>query len=295
MPALFAGQSASILLAGSPNSLTLKARASDGERKERVRPRRTDLVLAPLWARQRVAALGDRWAAFPSEREGLRGEILRVALHHGIASRFTAFVAVHKGITVEGEPVQVVQPVELPVGWDPAFLGMPLHPAQAAPVAGIAYSLAAPESAVSLARDLAASLATPMRRERQERIMKGRSDSGEGAPTDPADELALRQDANGSYGGDIGRTAAALSALVLLGSTRKSGLRRQAVRKACDWLKKQSGDLAGRVLEMIAAAESGVDKQQLLVEFEDLLSQLADKKAEGKVLERVIEQVRSDL
>lgn len=287
LPALFAGQSAAVLLAGSPKSLTLKARTSDGQLKQQVRPRRTDLDLAPLWARQRVAALEDRWAAFPSEREGLRAEILKVALEHGIASRFTAFVAVHKEISVDGEAVEVVQPVELPVGWDPAFLGGPMPSPQSAPAAGIAYSMAAPEIRIDRLSSMVDSPRASLDRGHEKRLRPGRADADQPLPPDPSEELALRQNANGSYGDDVSRTAAALAALVLLGSTRKTGLRRQAVRKAYDWLKQQTDELASRALEMVEAAESDADLQQLVVDFGKLLGQLAKAGEEGRMLLKV--------
>ena len=50
----------------------------------------------------------------PFEEDALRPEILRVALAHGVVSRWTAFVAVDTSVTVDGEPVEVVQPVEHP-------------------------------------------------------------------------------------------------------------------------------------------------------------------------------------
>jgi len=67
-----------------------------------------------------------------------------------------------------------------------------------------------------------------------------RAQSANSAPTDPpeadAGAVARAQSADGSFGGDVGRTAAALLVLLLLGHTRKKGDRRRTVQKAVDWL-----------------------------------------------------------
>ncbi|MCB9759086.1 MAG: VWA domain-containing protein [Alphaproteobacteria bacterium] len=73
-----------------------------------------------------------------------------------------------------------------------------------------------------------------------------------------AQRLAASQDADGSFGGDVARTAAALLALVLFGHTRRKGLRRRAVLKAASWLEAhRSRPEAAAALEALAAAEAG--------------------------------------
>lgn len=69
--------------------------------------------------------------------------------------------------------------------------------------------------------------------------------------------LARTQGADGSFGGDVGRTAAALLLLVLDGNTRRKGLRRRTLAKAATWLAGQGGALAELALNALAAAESG--------------------------------------
>ncbi|MCB9744434.1 MAG: VWA domain-containing protein [Alphaproteobacteria bacterium] len=75
---------------------------------------------------------------------------------------------------------------------------------------------------------------------------------------DPAGELARLQAADGSFGGDVGRTAAALLALLLLGHTRRKGSRRRTVLKAAGWLEAhKSGPQAALALRALGEAERG--------------------------------------
>ncbi len=74
--------------------------------------------------------------------------------------------------------------------------------------------------------------------------------------------LASTQSADGSFGGDVDRTAAALLVLVLNGSTRTSGLRKRNVQKAAAWLlaRPEAGiptSSAALALAVLYAAERG--------------------------------------
>lgn len=75
--------------------------------------------------------------------------------------------------------------------------------------------------------------------------------------TDLAGTLARSQGADGSFGGDVARTVAALVALVVLGHTRRTGLRRRTALKAAKWLQGRSESLAVQALAWLADAESG--------------------------------------
>ena len=61
-------------------------------------------------------------------------------------------------------------------------------------------------------------------------------------PKDVAGWLARTQSADGSFDADVGRTAAALLALVILGNTRRKGDRRRTVQKAAEWLATRVSD-----------------------------------------------------
>ncbi|MEV6868558.1 VIT domain-containing protein [Streptosporangium subroseum] len=108
-----------------------------------------------IWARARLRTLEDRYA---SGDRSLEGEIVEVSLKYGVLCRFTAFVAVDSQVVAEGGPGhRVIQPVELPSGWEnPAAAAMPMMQtmmvsSSAAPVPppGLAAPGSAPKFAAS--------------------------------------------------------------------------------------------------------------------------------------------------
>ncbi len=97
------------------------------------------------WARAHLRDLEDRYACLAghdvAELTRVEQQITDVSLRYGVLCRFTAFVAVDTRVVTDGtEPHRVTQPVELPAGWDPAVLGLPLEAgfvsAAAAPMPG---------------------------------------------------------------------------------------------------------------------------------------------------------------
>lgn len=351
---LFAGRPALLFIEGAPGEITLTAEEGARGFPMSLVPSKAPegFPIGALWARRRVAALEDRLELDPFEDAALRAEIVKVALPHHIASRFTAFVAVERSRKVEGAMTEVVQPAELPEGWDPGFKGgggggfgaaptgparsggqarqrkrsaaAPMPPARPAPApmpAPLSASMSEPAPAAKPAP-------APMKEEAKSRgggllgrLIGGlpkRAQKVSGAPMSgvpmseasmspsdskiapppPAPEalydydaedafddgvamadmeeeafaeiseggldhgaveqaLVKQQGADGSYGGDVAATAAALVALVLLGHTRQSGLRRRTVLKAAKWLQGQGGDLAAEALALLEAAEAG--------------------------------------
>ena len=77
-------------------------------------------TIRSLWGRARVRDLEDRYAMGVSKPKKLAKEIVEVALETNVLSRFTAFVAVDKSEIVNegGSLQQVIQPVEMPDGWE---------------------------------------------------------------------------------------------------------------------------------------------------------------------------------
>ena len=73
-----------------------------------------------LWGRARVRDLEDRYAMGEKNRDKLAKKIVSVSLATHVLSRFTAYVAVDDSEVVNrgGEQQHVVQPVEIPDGWD---------------------------------------------------------------------------------------------------------------------------------------------------------------------------------
>lgn len=75
-------------------------------------------ALAALWARARLRALEDRYAAAaPGSKDALRKELVSTSLRFGVLCRFTAFCAVDRDSKVAGSEHRVLQPVEAPRGW----------------------------------------------------------------------------------------------------------------------------------------------------------------------------------
>ena len=340
--ALFAGRPVTALLRGT-GPVRVEGRTATGTFTHTLTPTPITFPLGALWARERVAELEDRLTLRPFEEEALRGEILRVALAHHIASRFTAFVAVETTSAADpGTRVEVVQPAALPAEWSSAFGGgggpaggqvvMSASRAMAPRAQTLPPDLAyydeaddegqmlpsAPpplaKSASPLRRALGkmhgavvGALATPSgrdappEREREalasqprpsaapaadlarRRAAPARVEAESTAPApaaDPGAELARTQSADGSYGGSVARTAAALLALVVLGNTRHAGLRKRAVLKAATWLGKHAADPNASVaLAALARVERGDDAGR-----KHELRMLVDESPEGRIL-----------
>ncbi len=115
--------------------------------------RREEPAVTAAWARARLRDLEDRYVAGET---GLEAAIVALSLRFGVLCRFTAFVAVDSRVVNEdGETRRVIQPVELPSGWDTpggqVFLASaPMRP-MAAPMAGAA-PMAAADSGTPRAR-----------------------------------------------------------------------------------------------------------------------------------------------
>ncbi len=201
-----------------------------------------------------------------AEEEAIRPEIVRVALAHGIASRFTAFVAVERSRRVDGTMVEVVQPVPVPDQWaadftvisspaDITFMSSPPMMTYASPAPRAMRRSAMPPAApmmhlADLADDLIMASdvnAAPSR--------KRKGESADGG--DVCGTLARQQRADGSFDGDVRKTAAALVALVQAGHTRISGDRRRTVLKAATWLASRSEAAALAALRVLDTVENG--------------------------------------
>jgi Ca-activated chloride channel family protein len=77
-------------------------------------------TLTPVWARAHLRDLEDAYAVGAAEPRALERQIVEASLRYGVLCRFTAFVAVDARVVTEGGVQhRVVQPVELPDGWEP--------------------------------------------------------------------------------------------------------------------------------------------------------------------------------
>ena len=292
---VFSGRPLPVLLRGAAESIIFDARDPAGRPIELTMAecRRVEFPLGALWARERVAWLEDRLVMEPDREADLRAEILAVALEHKIASRFTAFVAIEERVSHTGERVTVVQPVELPQTWSEKFLTLPdmAGPPMAAS-RFVGMSMQSVQSRVAHAWDGLRSAMTPAGGDSSgpyaeegqgssfeddswaepassasyepplEALRAASSEPVRQPSADPRREvetmLATTQDADGSFGGRVDRTAAALVALLCLGHTRRKGTRRRVVEKAARWLSQHKHEpLAQLALTILARVEGG--------------------------------------
>ncbi|TCN41145.1 Ca-activated chloride channel family protein [Kribbella orskensis] len=105
---------------------------------------RAEGALAAVWARSHLRDLEDQYAVGAGDSQALEHRIVAVSLRHHVLCRFTALVAVDSRVVAEGGPQhRVVQPVELPSGWDlQQFSGLQFAgPAAARPAGDAAMPL----------------------------------------------------------------------------------------------------------------------------------------------------------
>jgi hypothetical protein len=98
--------------------------------------RREAPAVTAQWARAHLRDLEDRYAAVPTE--DLERRITATSLRFGVLCRFTAYVAVDSRagrVVADGELHRVMQPVEMPDGWDAVALSGAPSPARMVAVA----------------------------------------------------------------------------------------------------------------------------------------------------------------
>jgi hypothetical protein len=122
LPDLFPG--APLVVSGryrgsATGSLIVRGTMGDGgDRSVTVAGRRIEApAVTAQWARAHVRDLEDRYAA--GATQDLEKRIIETSLRFGVLCRFTAFVAVDSRVVADGEvPHRVMQPVEVPAGWE---------------------------------------------------------------------------------------------------------------------------------------------------------------------------------
>jgi Uncharacterized protein containing a von Willebrand factor type A (vWA) domain len=141
-----------------------------------------DETLTAVWARAHLRDLEDRYASLPYGMGGddLERTIVATSLRYGVLCRFTAWVAVDERVVTEGgEPHRVIQPVELPSGWEPPVAAPMMLAAAPMPAPGAAPMAAAPME--GFARPTAAPRGRPLFR--RSRGLGGRADKRSEATT----------------------------------------------------------------------------------------------------------------
>ncbi len=107
---LFAGRAAVFFLDGDRTHVTVDS--ADGRFNAQCTVQRTTMPLGALWARDRVKELEDRIISHPRDRGVLEPEIAALGVEHQLQTRLTSFVAVDEQSQVEGEAIEIVQPVD---------------------------------------------------------------------------------------------------------------------------------------------------------------------------------------
>lgn len=127
-------------------------------------------AITAQWARAHLRDLEDSYASGRGSTD-LERTIVETSLRFGVLCRFTAYVAVDSRVVAAGgEPHRVVQPVEMPSGWEPPpVLASSMRPGAAASTMGAPMGApmgAAPGSAWAVSPSPAPSPA-PSRRSRR--------------------------------------------------------------------------------------------------------------------------------
>ncbi|MDT7786640.1 MAG: Ca-activated chloride channel, partial [Pseudonocardiales bacterium] len=103
---------------GMPEAFTVRGRTRDGAEWHQTVAvlEQSEPAVRAQWARAALRDLEDRYA---TGDRAVEDQIVRTSLRYGVLCRFTAFVAVDEKVVSDGTVHRVVQPVELPSGWQP--------------------------------------------------------------------------------------------------------------------------------------------------------------------------------
>lgn len=82
-------------------------------------------ALAAHWAKAHLLDLEDRFDAGAADRVSLERQIVDISTRYKVLSRFTAYVAIDRRVAVDAPDQchQIIQPVDLPAGWNADVLG----------------------------------------------------------------------------------------------------------------------------------------------------------------------------
>jgi Ca-activated chloride channel family protein len=119
IPDLFAGRAAAAFFRLGGRRVKITGRFADGSQLDQELEAREAPLAAidHLWARARIVDLEDEFRA--SRSEAVKKEIVALSIRHTVLTRFTAFVVVDDEVVNQGGTRRtVVQPVEVPAGWE---------------------------------------------------------------------------------------------------------------------------------------------------------------------------------
>jgi hypothetical protein len=125
----------------------LRGRDAEGAawRQELRGERAVDEAVAAVWARTHLRDLEDSYVAAGGD-PALAQRIIELSCRWQVLCRFTAFVAIDRDQVVNrvGSPHRVIQPVDIPSGWQPAALDREVGRAEAATMLPLVAQLASP-------------------------------------------------------------------------------------------------------------------------------------------------------
>jgi Ca-activated chloride channel family protein len=244
----------------SPPRVTLTGTTRDGapwQIEADATPAR-DGAITEVWARAMLRDLEDGYASNPGDP--LEQRIVATSLRFGVLCRFTAFVAVDSRVVNDGGEVhRVVQPVELPSGWEPA--GYMLASAAAMPAGSVlsssrparrpqrmAVRALSPDAAGPPIHDVDAEMRAARRVAADEARRLDQAVSSEGRRRDVLGDLAARLEALARHLDGLGIDATALRRIV-------KTLRDESVPTAARW------ETARRALTDFAADAPATQRQ----------------------------------
>jgi Ca-activated chloride channel family protein len=213
-------------------------------------PAQPDEALGRVWARARVDDLLEEAALDPRRSDALRAAVIGLALEHHLVTPFTAFAALDEtAVAAGGKPMLIKVSQPLPQGLDfgvdmpQSFASAAMMPPSVAPAPMRSAKMGPARRAKTVwMAALPQDDAVP-----DVEAMDGAMPLAETTPPytsargreETLRELARTQRLDGSWGGEVELTAAALLAFVRAGHTATAGSFRQAVRRAANWLAAQ--------------------------------------------------------
>lgn len=252
-----AGQEAHLVLHGNLGSQPVDQRVA------LALPTGKDQALERVWAWSKVEDLLEQQEMEPDRAERIRADILGLALDAGLVTPYTSFVAVDQDAAQSGgkpRKIKIAQPLPKGLRREGFFPRAQMN------MMGMVQSASfmAPSVPPDMARQAGGSSLRTLMSKLPGRVVKDRAlDAGdEMAVPDhsrgreaPLRWLARTQKVDGSWEGDIERSAVAVIAFARAGYTTRSGPFRQALRKAVSWLESHPGSGLAAFLRALAFEE----------------------------------------
>jgi len=216
-----------------------------------VPPARRELAMERVWAQARVEDLLEQQEMDPVRSQKIRADILSLALDAGLITTYTSFVAVDQEVTTSGVKPQTIKiALPLPKGLDPeGFMSQQGVNRKGMVMSASFLSPAMPSAALDSRQAVGRPIQSLMSKLSGRMVKDSAQEVGsEGTPQAGLrkDETLLRwlartQKLDGSWDGDVERSAVALMAFIRSGQTPRTGSYRQALLRLVSWLSVHRG------------------------------------------------------